>query len=46
MEHKGDKFTEGDKKTPNGVYELTQKKTDVDGFYGPFAFTILSNIFY
>ena len=36
-ENKGDKFTEGDKKTPNGVYELTQKKTDVDSFYGPFA---------
>jgi murein L,D-transpeptidase YafK len=45
-ENKGDKFTEGDKKTPNGVYDLVQKKTDVDRFYGPFALvTSYPNIF-
>lgn len=33
----GDKFLEGDKKTPLGVYDLTLKKTKLDQFYGPFA---------
>uniref|UniRef100_UPI0040471BBB L,D-transpeptidase family protein n=1 Tax=Aliarcobacter sp. TaxID=2321116 RepID=UPI0040471BBB len=33
----GDKVFEGDKKTPEGVYELIEKKIDVDQFYGPFA---------
>lgn len=33
----GDKRTEGDLKTPLGVYKLTQKKTKLDPFYGPLA---------
>ncbi|MGA1933439.1 L,D-transpeptidase family protein [Arcobacter sp. YIC-464] len=33
----GDKYIEGDKKTPIGVYDLTKKKTKLDQFYGPFA---------
>lgn len=37
-EVEGDKYLEGDKKTPIGVYDLTQKKTKLDQFYGPFAF--------
>lgn len=36
-EKEGDKYLEGDKKTPEGVYELTGKKTKLDQFYGPFA---------
>jgi len=36
-EIEGDKFEEGDKKTPEGTYELTNKKTNVDKFYGPLA---------
>ncbi len=36
-EKEGDKYLEGDKKTPEGVYELTSKKTGLDQFYGPFA---------
>jgi len=36
-EKEGDKYLEGDKKTPEGVYELTSKKTQLDQFYGPFA---------
>ena len=36
-ENEGDKFFEGDKKTPIGVYDLTEKKTNLDQFYGPFA---------
>jgi murein L,D-transpeptidase YafK len=36
-EKEGDKFIEGDKKTPVGAYLLTQKKTNVDQFYGPLA---------
>ncbi len=36
-EKEGDKYLEGDKKTPEGVYELTGKKTELDQFYGPFA---------
>ena len=35
--NKGDKESEGDLKTPNGVYKLTQKLTKLDSFYGPFA---------
>lgn len=33
----GDKLIEGDKKTPEGVYELLEKKTNLDQFYGPLA---------
>jgi murein L,D-transpeptidase YafK len=36
-EKSGDKQLEGDKKTPEGAYELTQRKTGLDQFYGPFA---------
>jgi len=36
-ENSGDKYTEGDKKTPEGAYELIEKKSQVDQFYGPFA---------
>ena len=36
-ENRGDKFLEGDKKTPEGAYELTEKTTQLDQFYGPFA---------
>lgn len=35
---KGDKYKEGDLKTPVGVYNLTKKISDVDSFYGPLAF--------
>jgi murein L,D-transpeptidase YafK len=34
----GDKATEGDLKTPVGVYTLTKKLSKVDSFYGPMAF--------
>lgn len=34
----GDKKTEGDLKTPIGIYTLTEKKKRVDPFYGPMAF--------
>ncbi len=34
----GDKEKEGDLKTPVGVYDLTQKLSNVDKFYGPLAF--------
>ena len=34
----GDKVKEGDLKTPIGVYKLVNLLTDVDSFYGPFAF--------
>lgn len=45
-ENQGDKFTEGDKKTPEGTYELVEKKSGVDRFYGPFALvTSYPNIF-
>ncbi|MFY4754470.1 hypothetical protein ACOTV2_11995, partial [Aliarcobacter butzleri] len=33
----GDKFLEGDKKTPDGACELVQKRTGLVQFYGPFA---------
>ena len=36
-EVEGDKQVEGDKKTPEGAYDLTEKKTGLDPFYGPFA---------
>jgi len=36
-ENDGDKYTQGDKRTPIGAYDLLQKKSDVDRFYGPFA---------
>lgn len=36
-ENSGDKLLEGDKKTPEGSYDLLQKKTGLDQFYGPFA---------
>lgn len=45
-ENEGDKYTQGDKKTPEGAYDLLQKKNDVDRFYGPFALvTSYPNIF-
>ena len=45
-ENKGDKYTEGDKKTPEGAYELVQKRVGLDSFYGPFALvTSYPNIF-
>jgi len=34
----GDKNTEGDLRTPIGIYTLTEKKKKVDPFYGPMAF--------
>jgi murein L,D-transpeptidase YafK len=36
--NKGDKQSEGDLKTPVGIYTLTQKLSNVDSFYGPMAF--------
>lgn len=36
--YNGDKINEGDRKTPIGVYTLTQKLNTVDPFYGPMAF--------
>lgn len=45
-ENQGDKFVEGDKKTPEGAYELIEKKTQLDQFYGPFALvTTYPNVF-
>lgn len=45
-ENQGDKFLEGDKKTPEGAYELVEKKTQLDQFYGPFALvTTYPNVF-
>lgn len=38
---KGDKIKEGDLRTPTGIYQITQKlskETNLDPFYGPFAF--------
>lgn len=34
----GDKINEGDRRTPIGVYTITQKLNTVDPFYGPMAF--------
>lgn len=36
-ENLGDKFLEGDKRTPEGSYDLVQKRVGLDQFYGPFA---------
>lgn len=36
--NKGEKVKEGDLITPIGVYDLTQKISKVDSFYGPLAF--------
>ena len=45
-ENQGDKYTEGDKKTPEGAYNLIEKKTNLDQFYGPFALvTSYPNVF-
>jgi len=42
----GDKFKEGDLKTPVGVYSLRYKKSKVDEFYGPLALvTSYPNVF-
>jgi len=37
-EKEGDKYKEGDLKTPVGVYKLLQRLDKVDSFYGPLAF--------
>ena len=43
---KGDKRTEGDLRTPIGVYNLVKKISNVDKFYGPLAFvTSYPNIY-
>lgn len=43
---KGDKYEEGDLKTPVGVYNLTKKISKIDSFYGPMAFvTSYPNIY-
>ena len=34
----GDKVSAGDRRTPIGIYNLTQKLSTVDPFYGPMAF--------
>ena len=45
-EKRGDKFTEGDKRTPTGVYELVETLKKLDQFYGPLAFvTSYPNLF-
>ncbi len=36
-EIKGDKQTKGDLKTPEGTYNIIEKLTKLDQFYGPFA---------
>lgn len=42
----GDKYREGDLKTPIGIYNLTEKIEKVDSFYGPLAFvTSYPNIY-
>jgi len=38
-ENNGDKQIEGDLKTPVGAYNITQRLTNVDPFYGPLALT-------
>ena len=35
---KGDKYKEGDLKTPIGIYNITKRLKKVDSFYGPMAF--------
>lgn len=43
---KGDKYKEGDLKTPVGIYDLVKKISNVDSFYGPLAFvTSYPNIY-
>jgi len=43
---KGDKYKEGDLKTPVGIYNITKKISQVDSFYGPMAFvTSYPNIY-
>ena len=43
---KGDKVTEGDLRTPIGVYNLVKKISKLDSFYGPMAFvTSYPNIY-
>ncbi len=42
----GDKRVEGDLKTPVGVYKLTEKKKNLDQFYGPMAFVTSYPNFY
>ena len=37
-EKEGDKATEGDLKTPIGIYALVKKISKLDSFYGPMAF--------
>jgi len=37
---RGDKFKEGDLKTPTGVYDLRRKFIPQDQFYGPLAFPL------
>lgn len=45
-ENSGDKYLEGDKRTPEGVYQLVEKKVGLDSFYGPFALvTSYPNVF-
>ncbi len=42
----GDKYKEGDLRTPIGIYNLTEKISNVDSFYGPMAFvTSYPNIY-
>jgi murein L,D-transpeptidase YafK len=36
--YEGDKMNAGDRRTPIGVYTLTEKRENVDPFYGPMAF--------
>ena len=44
-ENPGDKYTEVDKRTPEGAYELVEK-VGLDSFYGPFALvTSYPNVF-
>ena len=35
--NRGNKFKEGDLKTPVGIYNITKKISNVDSFYGPLA---------
>jgi len=44
--YKGDKIKEGDRRTPIGVYKLTEVIDKLDSFYGPLAFvTSYPNIY-
>ncbi len=44
--NRGEKKSEGDLKTPVGIYNLVQKLSKVDSFYGPMAFvTSYPNLF-